>query len=124
LNCFVKGADGLFNYRISGKGTLAITGYGGLYRLILQPNEEYLISPKHLIAWDAAMDPTPEIGDDVDKAAVSSAPVAPKTVVKQWDAKTVGLKVWEGVKWFGRFLAWKTSKYFAGDKVSCGLCYC
>lgn len=43
----------------SGSGTLAITSYGGLFRLILDEGERYQVSRRHLVAWDSRMSPTP-----------------------------------------------------------------
>ncbi|RUP47028.1 mitochondrial biogenesis AIM24-domain-containing protein [Jimgerdemannia flammicorona] len=58
----VRGAGaGIFQlvvHKISGPGTLAISSYGGLCRLILRDKEEYLVSPRNLIAWDARTTPT------------------------------------------------------------------
>ncbi|KAI9179494.1 hypothetical protein H9P43_004820 [Blastocladiella emersonii ATCC 22665] len=48
---------GIVHYRAAGKGKLAITTYGGLYRLVLAAGETYRISPKYLIAWDTGMTP-------------------------------------------------------------------
>ncbi|KAL1921987.1 uncharacterized protein VTP21DRAFT_10629 [Calcarisporiella thermophila] len=58
----MKGSGvGLFNsftHHITGRGPLAISGYGGIYRLVLGVGEEYLVHPKLLIAWDARTNPT------------------------------------------------------------------
>ncbi|CAG8450850.1 5262_t:CDS:2 [Paraglomus occultum] len=47
------GALNKFAYRISGRGTLVISGHGSIHRLVLNAGDEYLVNPKHLVAWDA-----------------------------------------------------------------------
>ena len=37
---------GTLDYLISGSGSIVITGHGALYRLVLNPNEKFLVSPK------------------------------------------------------------------------------
>ncbi|KND00447.1 uncharacterized protein SPPG_04765 [Spizellomyces punctatus DAOM BR117] len=69
---FGLGVDGIFNYRVKGKGTLAITSYGGLYRLVLAPGEEYRVDPSHIIAWDASIDPKP--ANQAQRAVKSTIP--------------------------------------------------
>ncbi|KAF9363652.1 hypothetical protein BGX34_003624 [Mortierella sp. NVP85] len=51
------GVTNFFAHRVTGRGTLAIASYGGIYRLVLAPNEEYLVNPRHLIAWEAGASP-------------------------------------------------------------------
>ncbi|KAF9549346.1 hypothetical protein EC957_004260 [Mortierella hygrophila] len=52
------GVTNFFAHRVTGRGTLAIASYGGIYRLVLAPKEEYLVNPRHLIAWEAGSSPT------------------------------------------------------------------
>lgn len=40
------GVTNFFAHRVTGRGTLAIASYGGIYRLVLAPNEEYLVNPR------------------------------------------------------------------------------
>ncbi|KAG0243306.1 hypothetical protein BGW41_002491 [Actinomortierella wolfii] len=51
------GLTNLFAHRVTGRGTLAIASYGGIYRLVLNEKEEYLVNPRHLIAWEAGTSP-------------------------------------------------------------------
>ncbi|KAF9980182.1 hypothetical protein BGZ75_008719, partial [Mortierella antarctica] len=51
------GITNIFAHRVTGRGTLAIASYGGIYRLVLAPKEEYLVNPRHLIAWEAGSSP-------------------------------------------------------------------
>ncbi|KAI9217789.1 mitochondrial biogenesis AIM24-domain-containing protein [Blastocladiella britannica] len=53
----LKSDTGLVHYRAMGLGQLAITTYGGLYRIHLGPGEKYCVAPKHLIAWTTGMTP-------------------------------------------------------------------
>ncbi|KAJ3190677.1 hypothetical protein HK101_008468 [Irineochytrium annulatum] len=131
------GADGLFNYRATGVGTLAITGHGGLYRLVLAPHEEYLVSPRHLVAWDAAIDPAPEIGavGDDARAALREEPeigvaVRRKPIEgKEGEGKAAeygrralegmanaGRAIGRGVQWVARMWIWRLTKMFTGDR--------
>ncbi|KAG0202638.1 hypothetical protein BGX28_004898 [Mortierella sp. GBA30] len=52
------GVTNFFAHRVTGRGTLAIASYGGIYRLVLAPKEEYLVNPRHLIAWEAGSSPS------------------------------------------------------------------
>ncbi|CAG8581545.1 14249_t:CDS:2 [Ambispora leptoticha] len=52
------GALRSFAYRATGRGTLVITNYGAIHRLVLNAGDEYLVNPKHLIAWDALTHPS------------------------------------------------------------------
>ncbi|KAF9151934.1 hypothetical protein BG015_006020 [Linnemannia schmuckeri] len=51
------GVTNFFAHRVTGRGMLAIASYGGIYRLVLAPKEEYLVNPRHLIAWEAGSSP-------------------------------------------------------------------
>ncbi|KAJ3062294.1 hypothetical protein HK102_008816, partial [Quaeritorhiza haematococci] len=69
--------NGLFNYKVTGRGTLAITSYGGLYRLVLAPGEEFVVNPKFLVAWDAATHPysvSPASSPSPSSSSPSSSP--------------------------------------------------
>ncbi|ORZ09203.1 mitochondrial biogenesis AIM24-domain-containing protein [Absidia repens] len=58
----VKGKHtGLANklvHTVTGPGIIAISHYGGLYRLSLSAGEEYLVNPRNLIFWDKRASPT------------------------------------------------------------------
>lgn len=43
---------------MSGPGTLAISHYGGLYRISLAAGEEYQANPRNLIMWDKRTNPS------------------------------------------------------------------
>ncbi|KAG2179112.1 hypothetical protein INT43_001962 [Umbelopsis isabellina] len=45
-------------HKVRGPGTIAISHYGGLYRVVLDEGEEYLANPSHLVAWDTRTEPT------------------------------------------------------------------
>ncbi|KAI8341799.1 mitochondrial biogenesis AIM24-domain-containing protein [Chlamydoabsidia padenii] len=45
-------------HTVTGPGTIAISHYGGLYRLSLAAGEEYLVNPRNLIFWDKRTAPT------------------------------------------------------------------
>ncbi|KAJ3049907.1 hypothetical protein HK097_009099 [Rhizophlyctis rosea] len=87
---FGLGLDGLFNYRVKGKGHLAITTYGGLYRLVLAPGEEYSVNPKHIVAWDAALDPQTTITETV--------PPHTKTAFAEPTTKSYPERAWQITK--------------------------
>ncbi|KAI9476590.1 MAG: mitochondrial biogenesis AIM24-domain-containing protein [Benjaminiella poitrasii] len=53
--------SGLVNklvHTVSGPGTLAISHYGGIYRISLAAGEEYKANPRNLIMWDKRTNPT------------------------------------------------------------------
>ncbi|CEJ02335.1 hypothetical protein RMCBS344292_16342 [Rhizopus microsporus] len=53
--------SGLVNklvHSVSGPGTLAISHYGGIYRISLAAGEEYKANPLNLIMWDKRTNPT------------------------------------------------------------------
>ncbi|OMH84285.1 hypothetical protein AX774_g2195 [Zancudomyces culisetae] len=39
--------------KVSGNGTVVFASRGGLHRLSLSENEEYLVNSKHVVAWDS-----------------------------------------------------------------------
>ncbi|CAG8432874.1 4703_t:CDS:2 [Diversispora eburnea] len=51
------GALNSFTNRVTGRGTIAISNYGSIYRLVLNSEEAYLVNAKHLIAWNSKTDP-------------------------------------------------------------------
>ena len=65
----------------SGRGTLVITSYGGLFRLILEKGEKYQVSKRHLVAWDANMSPEPvkDAGSEYDQALLAKAASAARS---------------------------------------------
>ncbi|KAI8379008.1 mitochondrial biogenesis AIM24-domain-containing protein [Blakeslea trispora] len=53
--------SGLVNkliHTVSGPGTLAISHYGGIYRISLAAGEEYQANPRNLVMWDKRLNPT------------------------------------------------------------------
>ena len=65
----------------SGRGTLIITSYGGLFRLILEKGEKYQVSKRHLVAWDANMNPEPvkSASSEYDQALLTKAASAARS---------------------------------------------
>ncbi|CAG8556382.1 13559_t:CDS:2, partial [Racocetra persica] len=51
------GALNAFANCVTGRGTLAISNYGAIHRLILNPGDIYLVNAKHLIAWNSQTNP-------------------------------------------------------------------
>lgn len=45
--------EGFFVMRVSGKGLLAISSYGGIQKMTLAPGETRIIDNNHLVAWSA-----------------------------------------------------------------------
>ncbi|KAF9917185.1 hypothetical protein BX616_001713 [Lobosporangium transversale] len=83
------GVTNFFAHRVTGRGTLAIASYGGIYRLVLAPNEEYLVNPRHLIAWEAgssptasrlAIDPTHQVEPETRTSKILSNPYVASTL--------------------------------------------
>ncbi|KAG0034352.1 hypothetical protein BGZ82_005771 [Podila clonocystis] len=83
------GVTNFFAHRVTGRGTLAIASYGGIYRLVLTPKEEYLVNPRHLIAWEAgsspaatrlALDPTGTAEPETRTSKILSNPYVASTL--------------------------------------------
>ena len=45
--------EGFFIMRISGKGKIAISTYGGIHKISLAPGETRIIDNSHMVAWSA-----------------------------------------------------------------------
>ena len=45
--------EGFFIMRISGKGKIAISTYGGIHKITLAPGETKIIDNSHMVAWSA-----------------------------------------------------------------------
>jgi len=45
--------EGFFVMRISGKGKIAISTYGGIHKISLAPGETKIIDNSHMVAWSA-----------------------------------------------------------------------
>lgn len=61
LDLGVQQQTGLVNklvHTVSGPGTLAISHYGGVYRISLAAGEEYQVNPRNLIMWEKNIQPT------------------------------------------------------------------
>ncbi|CAG8450829.1 18581_t:CDS:2 [Acaulospora morrowiae] len=52
------GALNAFANCITGRGTLVITSYGAIHRLVLNHGDSYLVNARHLIAWNSQTNPT------------------------------------------------------------------
>ncbi|KAF9942205.1 hypothetical protein BGZ65_007737 [Modicella reniformis] len=83
------GITNFFAHRVTGRGTLAIASYGGIYRLVLTSNEEYLVNPRHLIAWEAgtspaasrlAIDPSLQVAPESRSSKILSNPYVASTL--------------------------------------------
>ncbi|KAI8926953.1 mitochondrial biogenesis AIM24-domain-containing protein [Entophlyctis helioformis] len=66
--------NGFFNYRVHGKGAVALTAYAGLVRLVLRPGEECVVTPRHIVAWDASMLVEPVVSDALPQAKIPLKP--------------------------------------------------
>ncbi|KAF9973859.1 hypothetical protein BGZ73_002850 [Actinomortierella ambigua] len=83
------GVTNFFAHRVTGRGTLAVASYGGIYRLVLDDKEEYLVNPRHLIAWEAgtspaatrlALDPTQTAEPEKRESKILSNPYVASTL--------------------------------------------
>ncbi|KAJ1721101.1 hypothetical protein LPJ53_004335 [Coemansia erecta] len=41
--------------RVDGRGALVINSFGGIHRLVLDAGEQYLVDPRYILAWSAAL---------------------------------------------------------------------
>lgn len=53
------GVTGLFLLKASGVGKVAVTGYGSVAEISLRKFEEYIVSARHVVAWDGSMRTSP-----------------------------------------------------------------
>ncbi|CAB4484617.1 unnamed protein product [Rhizophagus irregularis] len=51
------GSLNAFANRVTGRGTLAISNYGAIHRLTLNPGDEYLVNAKYILAWNSKTKP-------------------------------------------------------------------
>ncbi|CAG8593615.1 4341_t:CDS:2 [Funneliformis mosseae] len=51
------GSLNAFANRVTGRGTLVISNYGSIHRLILNPGDAYFVNAKHLLAWNSQTKP-------------------------------------------------------------------
>jgi hypothetical protein len=87
---------------VSGVGQVAITAReSSVYRVALKDGEEYSVRPRHLLAWSASMNPTP----DSNSVSVSETRIDPATPFFQYfglwmlnRAKTIWTKSWKRTK--------------------------
>ncbi|KAJ2708505.1 hypothetical protein H4R19_004712 [Coemansia spiralis] len=47
---------------VGGRGTMALSSYGGLHRLVLQDGEQYFIDPRYVVAWSDSLTVAPVSG--------------------------------------------------------------
>lgn len=50
LNTLIQGIVQRIAHKVRGPGTIAISHYGGLYRLVLDEDEEFLANPRYVPA--------------------------------------------------------------------------
>ncbi|KAJ3323328.1 hypothetical protein HDU76_013676 [Blyttiomyces sp. JEL0837] len=120
--------DALFHYRVTGSGTLAISSnYGGLYRVVLDQHEEYLVSASHLIAWDAVMEPRPENESAAPTKSTPASTQSGSLSLTKKEGETVAHVVgrilgtlaratWNAAKWTGWALVRRGKKVTSGHK--------
>eukprot|EP01135_Chromosphaera_perkinsii_P009601 Nk52_evm51s1810 gene=Nk52_evmTU51s1810 len=56
----------LLTMNVNGKGELAISSYGSIFRIVLDQNEKYIVASRSLIAWESSMNPQ-LIVDDIEE---------------------------------------------------------
>ena len=69
---------------------MGLSAYGGLMRIVVKPNERYLVNPKHVVAWDSSLDLRP-VADEAlpftkQPIRTSLAWLPPNTpdIIKKW----------------------------------------
>lgn len=58
MSLTIQGLTNRVVHTVSGPGKIAISHYGGLYRLALGAGEEYMVNPRNLVMWDVRTEPT------------------------------------------------------------------
>ena len=54
-NALFAGTGGFFVMEATGKGQLAVTGFGALFELDVEPGKEVLIDNSHVVCWDSRL---------------------------------------------------------------------
>lgn len=86
-----KSANGLFCYQVKGRGTLALSGPGGLHSLTLAEGESVRVNPRHIVAWDACLDvKAPEREGGSTKEVPVVAPATPVAEM-EWQDRALAL---------------------------------
>ncbi|CAG8775558.1 7330_t:CDS:2 [Gigaspora margarita] len=70
------GALNAFANCVTGRGILAISNYGAIHRLVLNPGDIYLVNAKNLIAWNSQTNPI------VASSLISPSSIARNRLVK------------------------------------------
>ncbi|KAJ3017863.1 UNVERIFIED_CONTAM: hypothetical protein HDU68_011440 [Siphonaria sp. JEL0065] len=113
-------ADGLSAYRVFNSGSLAICApAGSLHTISLAVNEEMLVDPELLVAWDAGIQ-VKQTAASTDANSASSAVVADPApryvggsvgdqVAAEWQDRfnKIGRLILDGATYLGRLILWK-----------------
>ncbi|KAJ3060773.1 hypothetical protein HDU98_003266 [Podochytrium sp. JEL0797] len=107
--------DGLSAYRIYNSGSLAFSSpAGSIHSITLAPNQELLVDPDMLIAWDAAILVTQTIDVQNSPAAFEDAPryvggSEGDKVAAEWETRfrKWGNGVYRAVVYAGKWVVWK-----------------
>lgn len=49
------GGEGAFMIRVSGTGLLLLSSYGAIHKVVLAPNEQYVVDSGHIVAFEASV---------------------------------------------------------------------
>jgi uncharacterized protein (TIGR00266 family) len=49
------GGEGAFLVKVSGSGTLLLSSYGAIHKIVLAPGESYVVDSGHIVAFDAGV---------------------------------------------------------------------
>lgn len=49
------GGEGAFMIRVSGTGLLLLSSYGAIHKVVLAPNEPYIVDSGHIVAFEASV---------------------------------------------------------------------
>ncbi|KAJ3289132.1 hypothetical protein HDU79_004294 [Rhizoclosmatium sp. JEL0117] len=115
-------ADGLSTYRIFNTGTLAIASpEGALHRISLAVNEEILVDPDMLVAWDAGIHVKQTVNENnapLEPAPRFQAGTAGEQVSAEWQQRfaKAGQLIVESAKYIGRLVLWKGKNAAAWSK--------
>ena len=105
----VGGTGGFFQLKVSGSGTLAVSGVGAVREMTVAPGTELIVDSGHAVAWPASLSSKASLstgqGGGFIKKAVGSAKSG-EGIVLRFDGGTNGGKVLVSSRARSSFIGW------------------
>ncbi|KAI9193483.1 mitochondrial biogenesis AIM24-domain-containing protein [Polychytrium aggregatum] len=103
LRAFGLSVDGLFNYKVSGRGQLALQSCGTLYRIHLKSGEQYIVHPSYIVGWDTSVETTPLVAPSTPHVALEqAAKTQAQDATASASASTLASRIGESITGYAR----------------------